>query len=139
MTARRIPESEVDWSRFDDHRRMQVVGAQYHQPALLTASQRLIQQHTDRCERSATLRREPDNKHDPKAIQVLVDGARVGYLKRGSAKRYNKQLAALEEGGRAESYPLIIRMKEPGFFQAHLQIPYDRELLANYSNPRKRR
>lgn len=128
----------MDWSRFDDSRRVQVVGAQYHQPALLTASKGLIQQHTDRCEREATLVREPDNADDPNAVQVIVDGIRIGYLKRGSARRYGKRLAALEEEGKAPTYPLLIRMREPGFFQAHLQIPYESALLKGYANPKQR-
>lgn len=49
-------------------------GNQYHQPALLTASEHLIQRHEDRCETEATLVREPDNAHDPLAIQVMVRG-----------------------------------------------------------------
>jgi hypothetical protein len=73
----------MDWSRFDDHRRVQVVGAQYHQPALLTASERLIVKHTDRCLTEADLLREPDNPHDPSAVQVMVKGRRIGYLKAG--------------------------------------------------------
>jgi hypothetical protein len=45
--ARRIPDREMDWSRFDDHRRIRVVGNQYHQPTLLTASEHLIQREGD--------------------------------------------------------------------------------------------
>jgi hypothetical protein len=128
-----IPEQQMDWSRFDNHRRVQVVGAQYHQPALLTASERLIVQHTDRCLTEAELLREPDNPHDPSAVQVLVKGQRIGYLKAGSARR----IRALEEEGKRPSYPVLIRMAKPGFFQAHLQIRYSSELLAGYKNPKE--
>jgi hypothetical protein len=135
--ARTIPDEQMDWSRFDNHRRVQVVGAQYHQPALLTASERLIVQHTDRCLTEAELLREPDNPHDPSAVQVLVKGQRIGYLKAGSARRFNKRIRALEEEGKRPSYPVLIRMAKPGFFQAHLQIPYSSELLADYKNPKQ--
>lgn len=125
----------MDWSRFDDsHRRVQVVGAQYHQPALLKVSKRLIQSDTDRCEREAELLREPDNPHDSKAVAVIVDGQRVGYLKAGSARSLNKRVKGLEESAVNERYPLLIRMQAPGFFQAHLQIPYDSDLLKGYKN-----
>jgi hypothetical protein len=135
--ARRIPEHAMDWSRFNDHRRVRVVGNQYHQPALLTASEHLIQRHDDRCETEATLVREPDNAHDPLAIQVMVRGKRVGYLKRGSAKRYNKRVKALEDEGKRPTYPLLIRMRSPGMFQAHLQIPYSSELLKGLKNTKR--
>lgn len=127
----------MDWSRFDNHRRFPVAGSQFHQPALFTASMGLIRQHTDRCEREATLLREPDNGHDPKAVQVMVDGLRVGYVKSGTAKRLNKRVQALEEEAEQETYPLLIRMQAPGLFQAHLQIPYESVLLEGYRNPKR--
>lgn len=135
--ARTIPDQQMDWSRFDDHRRVQVVGAKYHQPALLTSSERLIVKHTDRCLTEAELLQEPDNPHDPSAVQVLVKGRRIGYLKAGSARRFNKRIRTLEEEGKRPRYPVLIRMAKPGFFQAHLQIPYSSELLAGYKNPKQ--
>jgi hypothetical protein len=138
LSGRRI-QGEPDWSRFDGCRRVQVVGAQYHQPALLTVSKRFILVVTDRCEYDAALLREPDNEHDPNAIQVMVDGRRVGYLKRGTAQRLNRRVEALEAARSDERYPLLIRMKEPGFFQAHLQISYSSELLKGYKNPKRKR
>lgn len=127
----------MNWSRFDDHRRIRVVGNQYHQPALLTASERLIQREGDRCETEAMLMREPSNAHDPLAVQVMVKGKRVGYLQRGSAKRYNKRVKALEAEGKQLTYPLIIRMQSPGMLQAHLQIPYSSELLKGFKNTKR--
>lgn len=135
--ALRIPERAMDWSRFEDHRRIRVVGNQYHQPALLTASEHLIQHEADRCETEAMLAREPGNAHDPLAVQVMVNGKRVGYLQRGSAKRYNKRLKALEDEGKQPTYPLLIRMQSPGMFQAHLQIPYSSELLKGFKNTKR--
>lgn len=135
--ARRISEEEMDWSRFDDHRRIRVVGNQYHQPALLTASEHLIQQEGDRCQTEATLVREPDNAHDHLAVQVMVSGQRVGYLQRGSAKRYNKRVKVLEDEGKQPSYPLLIRLQEPGMLQAHLQVPYSSELLKGFKNTKR--
>lgn len=135
--ARRIPDRDMDWSRFEDHRRIRVVGNQYHQPALQTASEHLIQREGDRCETEATLVREPNNAHDPLAVQVMVQGRRVGYLQRGSARRYNKRVMALEDEGQQPTYPLLIRMQSPGIFQAHLQIPYSSELLKGYRNTKR--
>lgn len=135
--ARQIREQDMDWSRFDDHRRVRVVGHQYHQPALLKASEHVIQSDGDRCETTATLVREPTNDHDPLAVQVMVNGERVGYLKSGSAKRYNKRVEALEDEGKHPTYPLLIRVQSPGVLQAHLQIPYSSELLKGYKNPKR--
>lgn len=135
--ARRIPGREMDWSRFEDHRRIRVVGNQYHQPVLLTASERLIQHESDRCETEAMLLREPSNAHDPLAVQVVVNGKRVGYLQRGSAKRYNKRVMALEDEGKQPTYPLLIRMQSPGMLQAHLQVPYSSELLKGFKNTKR--
>jgi len=135
--ARRISEEAMDWSRFDDHRRIRVVGNQYHQPALLTASEHLIQQEGDRCETEAVLVREPSNVHDHLAVQVMVNGKRIGYLQRGSAKRYNKRVKALEDEGKQPTYPLLIRMQSPGMLQAHLQIAYSSELLKGFKNTKR--
>lgn len=136
-TARRIPEEAMDWSRFDDHRRIRVVGHQYHQPALLTASKHLIQREGDRCEMGAMLVREPNNAHDQLAVQVMVNGKRIGYLQRGSAKRYNKRVKTLEDEGKRPTYPLIIRMQSPGVLQGHLQIPYSSKLLKGFKNTKR--
>jgi len=127
----------MEWSRFEDHRRIRVVGNQYHQAALLTASEHLIERQDDRCETEATLVREPSNAHDPLAVQVMVQGRRVGYLRRGSAKRYNKRMKALEDEGKQPTYPLLIRMQSPGMFQAHLQIPYNSKLLKGFKNTKR--
>jgi hypothetical protein len=135
--ACRISEEAMDWSRFDDHRRIRVVGNQYHQPALLTASEHLIQQEGDRCETEAMLVREPNNAHDHLAVQVMVNGKRVGYLQRGSAKRYNKRVKALEDEGKQPTYPLLIRMQSPGMLQPHLQVAYSSELLKGFKNTKR--
>jgi len=137
--ARRIPEEAMDWSLFDDHRRIRVVGNQYHQSALLTASEHLIRREGDRCETEAMLIRESSNAHDPLAVQVMVKGQRVGYLQRGSAKRYNRRVKALEGEGKRPTYPLLIRMQSPGMLQAHLQIPYSSELLRGFKNAKRSR
>lgn len=35
---------------------------------------------------------EPDNEYDPKAVKVVIDGAHVGYIKKGSCSRIKKLL-----------------------------------------------
>ncbi|MBK5220960.1 MAG: hypothetical protein JJE35_14450 [Thermoleophilia bacterium] len=54
-----IPEGTMDWSRFDSHRRVRVVGDAFHQPALLAASKRKAQ-YGARYECQARLVLEPD-------------------------------------------------------------------------------
>lgn len=41
---------------------------------------------------------EPDNRHDPNAVFVEIDGVKVGYLKREDAQRYHGQLQKLGVG-----------------------------------------
>src|ERR1700753_466614 len=85
--SRVIPVEAMDWSRFDEtHRRVSVVGYDFHQPALLAAGGRELGRETDRYETVATLRREPQNSHDKFAVPVLVAGRRIGYLKAGTGK-----------------------------------------------------
>lgn len=130
----------MDWSRFDEtHRRVSVVGYDFHQPALLSAGGRELRRDTDRYETTAELRREPDNPKDKYAIAVLVDDQRIGYVKAGTGRRLNKRLAALEDTGEDEDYPVLIRFKAPGKLQAHLQIPYSSKLLKGYKNTNRKR
>jgi len=47
----------------------------------------------------ATLAREDDNKHDPKAVAVLVDGRKVAHLSREDARSYRRRLGAKKLSG----------------------------------------
>lgn len=49
---------------------------------------------------TALLRPEPDNKHDPSAVAVHIDGRHVGYLARGDAAEYTARLVELDHAGR---------------------------------------
>lgn len=55
----------------------------------------------------AELRREPSNRHDRNAVQVLIDGGVVGYLPREDAPSYQPELTVLEGWGR----PMICRAR----------------------------
>jgi hypothetical protein len=134
--GRVIPDAEMEWTRFDDCRRVSVVGFEFHQAGLLAASQGLVS-GTDRFESTAELVLEPDNPHDPNAAAVMVGGHRIGYIKSGSAKQLHKRLVAMAEAGEHESYTVLVRGRERGVLQAHLQIPYSSKLLEGYKN-RKR-
>jgi hypothetical protein len=48
----------------------------------------------------AELRREPSNRHDRNAVQVLIDGGLVGYLPREDALLYQPELTTVEGRGR---------------------------------------
>ncbi|MFD5792452.1 HIRAN domain-containing protein [Streptomyces diastatochromogenes] len=48
----------------------------------------------------AELRREPSNRHDSNAVQVLIDGGVVGHLPREDAPLYQPELKAVESWGR---------------------------------------
>jgi hypothetical protein len=124
----------MDWAEFDDCRRVPVVGYDFHQPGLLTAGGRQLTRLTDRYEGHATLVLEPGNPHDPLAVKVMLNGQKIGYLKTSTAKRLHKRVVAMT--GEPEDYACLIRYKEPGKLQAHLQIPYDSRLLEGYKNPK---
>ena len=55
----------------------------------------------------AELRREPSNRHDRNAVQVLIDGGVVGHLPREDAPSYQPELTAMEGWGR----PMICRAR----------------------------
>jgi hypothetical protein len=137
--GRVIAEEQMDWSRFDDCRRVPVVGYDFHQPALLTAGGRQLRRVTDRFEGQATLVLEPDNVHDPLAAKVVLNEQKIGYLRAATAKRLHKRLVALAGADEPEAYTCLIRYKEPGKLQAHLQISYSSKLLKGYKNQKARR
>jgi hypothetical protein len=101
------------WARFDGHTRLGVVGESFYQPALARVSGAPARgEHRYECE--ARLLPEPTNPHDPKAVMVLVDGYHVGYLPRGSARRYHKRIADLEARGQPVTCFAFIGRSEDG-------------------------
>lgn len=128
----------VDWSRFDDCRRVPVVGYDFHQVGLRTVTGGQMRPDL-RYECGARLVREPDNEHDVNAVKVMVGNEKIGYVKAGSAKRMQKRLRLMEEAGTAEDYTCLIRIRDAsGTLEAHLQVPYSSELLKGYKNPKAR-
>ena len=85
---------------------------------------------------AVTLVREPTNDHDPNAVVVLLDGAPVGYLSKGHARRFQKALrehgvndqpvmcsAVITGGWRTNQYDsghFGVRLGMPG--QGHIKI-----------------
>lgn len=51
-------------------------------------------------ELTASLQREPGNRHDPNAVKVVIEGRLVGYLPRGDAPAYQVPLQLIEQKGR---------------------------------------
>jgi hypothetical protein len=47
----------------------------------------------------ATLQREPQNRHDPNAVAVLLDGHMAGYIPKENAPAWSRYLARLEADG----------------------------------------
>jgi hypothetical protein len=133
-----VSDDLVDWSRFDDCRRVSVVGYDFHQPGLRAVTAGEMRPDL-RYECRARLVREPDNEHDASAVMVMVGDQKIGYVKAGSAKRMQKRLQAMAETGTVEDYTCLIRMRDAsGTLQAHLQVPYSSELLKGYKNPKTR-
>lgn len=134
--GRLMNDDRVDWSRFDDCRRVSVVGYDFHQPGLRAVTGGQMRPDL-RYECRARLVREPDNEHDVNAVKVMVGDQKIGYVKAGSAKRMQKRLQAMAEAGTAEDYTCLIRIRDAsGTLQAHLQVPYSSELLKGYKNPK---
>lgn len=128
----------IDWSRFDDCRRVPVVGYDFHQESLRTVTGGQMRPDL-RYECGARLVREPDNEHDLNAVKVMVGNEKIGYVKAGSAKRMQKRLRTMEEAGTDEDYTCLIRIRDAsGTLQAHLQVPYSSELLKGYKKPKAR-
>ncbi|MDB5498586.1 MAG: hypothetical protein JWP28_2617 [Phenylobacterium sp.] len=57
---------------------------------------------------AALLVPEPDNHSDPNAVAVVIEGRRVGYLRREDAAGYGARLAALGVEGRPAACPAYV-------------------------------
>lgn len=68
-----------------------VSGTQYRQDALakVGSGKRLFR-----------LARQPDNVHDPYAVQVLCDGVHIGFVSAKNSARYSEAIAEVEATGR---------------------------------------
>lgn len=78
-------------------KRVEVRGESNYQDALKRVAKR-YQDHSS-ANITATLLREPTNKHDRNAVMVRLDGRTVGYLAREDAIRYQPLLQELEQRG----------------------------------------
>lgn len=70
-----------------------VVGESNYQEALAAIAGGVTREGADHAT-IATLVREPNNRYDPNAVRVDIDGRTVGYLSRDDAESYCAQLAA---------------------------------------------
>jgi hypothetical protein len=94
-----VPKAADDWrqradevERFGDIR-VEVVGESNYQDAIRKACD--WKKGTDtHFECMAELVPEPSNRFDPNAIMVHIDGARVGYLSRGDARKFGPAIRA---------------------------------------------
>jgi hypothetical protein len=82
-----------------------VVGESQYGPALQKIGRRLGGGPEGEAMTTAVLVPEPQNKYDPNAVAVNVDGATVGYLPREHAASYSPVLLALAATGVAVSVP----------------------------------
>lgn len=78
-------------------RRVEVRGESNYQSAIKRIAKR-YRDHTS-VDFTATLVREPSNKHDRNAVMVRLEGSTVGYLSREDAIRYQPLLQRLEAAG----------------------------------------
>lgn len=74
-------------------------------------------------EMTAHLRREPSNRHDRNAVQVLIERRLVGYLPRESAAEYVTPLHAVEKSGKiAQCRARVWWRRGPGDFIASVSL-----------------
>lgn len=74
-----------------------VVGESHYQPALELAAEGRCEEGPVQCLVIAQLVAEPQNEHDPNAIQVRVDGNCVGYIPRDETYRFHPFLGVFSE------------------------------------------
>jgi hypothetical protein len=106
-----------------------VVGMQYHHKQLnFSIDENFKWEDEDghrvgyRLENEFTLRREPNNKYDKHAVQVLMDGDLIGYIPKETARDISKEMDKgiifeiadspflLTEGGQVERLTLRLRI-----------------------------
>lgn len=126
-----ISGRDPQWKRFDDCAIVRVVGTDYYQPALKTATS-ASRREDFRFECLATLIPDPGNPHDSKAVKVMIGDHHVGFLARGSARRHHSKLAAMREAGEPTDYFAFVRrdFSDDGSVLAmSLRVPRDGKLL----------
>jgi hypothetical protein len=110
--------------------RLRVVGVSHYQDALRGISGADAGQAA-RYEATAALVPEPDNPHDPNAIQVTIGGRLVGYLSREDAVRYRPAVEILRESGKVLTCAAVIGGRGPDSETANLgvflQLPWPTE------------
>ena len=100
------PISTFHWPS-EDRFEFEVVGESFYQGELA----RIVGQHEEesvqvRC--VATLVPEDDNKHDPKAVAVLVSGRKVAHLSREDARSFRRRLGQKRLSGAITTCDAII-------------------------------
>ena len=81
-------------------RKIEIVGERFRQQALVAIAGRKGDDPVN-MPHVAALVPEPTNRHDPNAVQVIIDGRHVGYLSREQAVGYHSMMASIDEPGRA--------------------------------------
>jgi hypothetical protein len=98
----------------------EVVGESHYFPALRSLAGATS---TGERETTAHLRREPSNRHDRNAVQVLIDGRLVGYLPRESAAEYGPSLQRVEQSAKvAQCRARVWWRRGPGDFMASVSL-----------------
>jgi hypothetical protein len=94
----RVDRGPDYWAKYDGTMQLKVVGESHYQDALMRVSGAPPSgDHGFEC--FAELIPEPENAHDKFAVRVEVQGEPVGYLPRGSAKRFHKRVVACRKRG----------------------------------------
>jgi hypothetical protein len=129
MTGKVVTGIAPDWSRYDNCMKVGVVGESHRQEALIRISKCPPSgEHGYECAVELVL--EPDNPHDKFAVKVVIDGEHVGYLPRGTAKRFGPRLRGLKEQRRkAVCMAYVGRGPDHPNLGVNLRIPYDGEIL----------
>jgi hypothetical protein len=117
----------------------EIAGESHYQTALAAIAGHDPEGVNLHCE--ALLVPEPDNHADPNAVAVVIEGRRVGYLRREDAADYRARLAALGAPGRPAACPAYICggfVTEDGehvFYGVKLGLAWPAELEAKVTAP----
>ncbi len=123
-------DREADPRPWDNQTSISIVGESHYQPALTKFCNRKGDGEVRIEETPADLICESENPYDKFAVRVELAGQTVGYLPKGTAKRYHRRVARL--GGRV-TVPAFVGCQAGGKIGVRLNIPHGHPVLESLS------
>lgn len=123
-------DRKADPRPWDNQTSTSIVGESRHQPALAEFCKRKGDDEVRIEGAAADMVCEPENAYDNHAVRIELGGQKVGYLARGSARRYHRRVAKL--GGRI-TVPAFVGCRKGGKIGVRLNIPHEHPVLVPLS------